>query len=258
MNYNYHTHTFYCHHASGTPEEYVLSAIQNGVEFMGFSDHAPFVCANGTESGYRVYLAEAEKYCSEIKSLAEKYKDKIELLVGYEMEYYPDDFDKMLELATNSGGQYLILGEHFLEDESKDGMGCIAETDDTERLKNFAQVLVEGIKTRKFTYIAHPDIINFTGSDEVYREEIRKFCIAAREYNIPLEINFLGIRTNRHYPSEKFLKIVGEEKAPVTFGIDSHDSCSAYDGESFKTALEYVEKYNLNYIGKPEIIRIDK
>ena len=258
MNYNYHAHTHYCHHAFGTPEEYVLSAIENGIEFMGFSDHAPFICANGTESGYRVYTAEAKAYCEEIKTLAEKYKDKIDLLVGYEMEYYPDDFDKMLELAINSGGQYLILGEHFSFDESLGTLPNINESDSLEQLQIYVERIIEGIKTQKFTYIAHPDVINFTGSDEVYREEIRKFCIAAREYNIPLEINFLGIRTNRHYPSEKFLLVAGEEKAPITFGFDSHDVYSAYDGESFKTAMEYVEKYNLNYIGKPEIIRIDK
>lgn len=256
MDYNYHTHTPRCKHASGTPEEYVLRSIECGIKYMGFSDHAPFVCANGTESGYRMYSAEAKDYCEEIKALAHKYKDKIELLAGYEMEYYPDDFERMLKFAVDSGAQYLILGEHFSFDESLGTLPNGAESDSLEQLQIYAERITEGIKTRKFTYIAHPDIINFTGSDEVYREEIRKICIAAREYNIPLEINFLGIRTNRHYPSEKFLLVAGEEKAPVTFGLDAHETASAFDGESLKTALEYVEKYNLNYIGKPEIIFI--
>ena len=47
MKYNFHTHTYHCHHASGTPEEYVLRAIEGGVTEMGFSDHFPFDFENG-------------------------------------------------------------------------------------------------------------------------------------------------------------------------------------------------------------------
>ncbi len=257
MNYNYHTHTYRSHHASETPEEYVLRAIDCGIEYMGFSDHAPFVCGNGSESGFRVYTAEAKDYCDEIKALAEKYKDKIDIKVGYEMEYYPDDFDRMLKFATESGAEYLILGGHFLSDESLGGLHCAKETDDYELLKKYVKTIVNGIKTKKYTYIAHPDCLFYTPDKELYREELRKICVASREYNIPLEINFLGIRTNRHYPNEIFYSVAGEEKAPITFGFDAHDAMSAYDGESLETAMDYVEKYKLNYIGKPNLILIN-
>ena len=39
---NYHMHTRRCMHASGRDEEHVLSAIQNGYEEIGFSDHSPW------------------------------------------------------------------------------------------------------------------------------------------------------------------------------------------------------------------------
>ena len=35
MNYNYHTHTFRCNHANGTPEEYIQRAIENGINYIG-------------------------------------------------------------------------------------------------------------------------------------------------------------------------------------------------------------------------------
>ncbi len=256
MNYNYHAHTYRSHHASGTPEEYVLRAIECGIEFMGFSDHAPFVCSNGTESGYRVPTYEAKDYCNEIKALAEKYKDKIDLKVGYEMEYYPEYFEKMLRFAIESGAEYLILGQHFLCDESQGGLYSAIETDNYEHLKTYVKRVVCGIKSLKYTYVAHPDCMVYTGDENAYREEMRKICIASRECNIPLEINFLGIRSNRHYPNETFLSVAGEENAPVTFGFDAHDTEAAYDGESLKTASDFVAKYKLNYIGKPELILI--
>ena len=57
MNYNYHTHTTRCGHASGTEREYIERAVANGVRYMGFSDHATFVFPDGFESHYRVPLA---------------------------------------------------------------------------------------------------------------------------------------------------------------------------------------------------------
>ena len=47
MNYNYHTHTTRCGHASGTEREYIERALANGVEYMGFSDHSTFVFPDG-------------------------------------------------------------------------------------------------------------------------------------------------------------------------------------------------------------------
>ena len=41
MRTNYHTHTTRCHHATGSDEEFVLSAIKGGYQELGFSDHTP-------------------------------------------------------------------------------------------------------------------------------------------------------------------------------------------------------------------------
>ncbi len=255
MNYNYHTHTPYSHHATGEPEEYVKKAISGGIKYMGFSDHVPFICADKSESGYRVHTCDAERYCNEIKALAEKYRHDIELTVGFEMEYYPDNFGEMVKSASNFGGRYLILGEHFLCDESLKAYNAI-NTDSVETLKTYVSRLTDAIKNGVFTYVAHPDMIKFTKDADIYRAEMRKVCIASREYGIPLEINFLGIRTGRNYPNELFWQIAGEEKSPVTYGFDAHDPDAAYDGDSLVKADGIVKKYGLNYIGKPDIISI--
>ena len=163
----------------------------------------------------------------------------------------------MLESAIEYGAEYLILGAHFTEEEHPGGIHMI-ETDSVEKFKEYALCVCEGIKSGVFTYVAHPDLCYFTNDDAVYDEEMRKICVTAREFNIPLEINFLGIRSGRNYPDERFWKIVGEEQSPVTFGFDSHDILSAYDGDSLETAEKLIEKYKLNYIGMPEMKLIGK
>ena len=258
MNYNFHTHTKRCGHASGTPEQYIKRAIEHGIEYMGFSDHAPYLYPDGYRSGFRVPMEEAAEYIAEISTLREKYRGKIELRVGFEMEYLPAHFEDMLKTARELGAEYLILGQHFAGEERPVPVHASLPTDDPEALNRYVSCVLAGIESGVFTYVAHPDVLNFIGDDELYRAQMRRICAAARETGTPLEINFLGLRDKRNYPDERFWQIAGEEQAPVTFGFDAHDVKSAYDSASLKKAEAMVIKYGLNYIGMPEIKMLQK
>ena len=259
MNYNLHTHTYRCHHASETPEEYVLRAIECGVKYFGFSDHVPLKFHDGTQSGHRVYVEEAKAYCDEIKALAEKYSDKIEIHVGFEAEFYPEYIDEMINNVIDWGAEYLILGPHFTAPENEPGnQHSIKDTDSPVALKNFVNMVISGMSEGVFTYVAHPDMFNFQGDEAVYEREITRLCQAGKNYNMPFELNFLGIRDRRVYPNVKFWEIAGRCGVPVTFGFDSHDAMAAYDGQSLVTALEMVEKFKLNYIGRAPLVKLEK
>ncbi|MBO5339870.1 MAG: histidinol-phosphatase [Oscillospiraceae bacterium] len=256
MNYNYHAHTARCGHACGTQEEYVLRAIQCGIRHMGFSDHMPLAFSDGHESYFRVPIAQVEDYMQTTRALAEKYKDKLTLSVGFEMEYYPSVFDHMLRLAKSYGCEYLILGQHYIGEEWPDGTYVAYENDRPEHLQEYVDCVVAAIESGVFTYVAHPDIFNFKGDAQVYTAQMRRICQASAQHGVPLEINFLGIREGRSYPREDFWQLAGECGCPVTFGFDSHDPENAYDGASLSVAEEMVRKFGLNYIGRPELVLI--
>lgn len=258
MDYNYHTHTHWCDHATGTPEEYIQTAIAGGVRHMGFSDHAPWIFPDGYESHFRVPMTQAKAYMAELRTLREKYKENIQLHIGFEMEYYPAYFDEMFRTAKGFGAEYLILGHHFLSNEHPGGHGSQRATDDPEKLREYADTVVQAIQTGVFTYVAHPDIFKFTGDRDVYLREMGKICQASCRYNVPLEINFLGIRQGRNYPDEGFWELAGQMQCPVTFGFDAHEASSAYDGESLLKAWALVEKWGLNYIGRPPLVLLTK
>ena len=59
---NYHTHTWHCGHAVGTPREYIESAIEEGTQVLGFTDHAPYWYPNGYVSPLRMTQDKAEDY----------------------------------------------------------------------------------------------------------------------------------------------------------------------------------------------------
>jgi len=256
MDYNYHTHTHWCDHATGTPEEYIQTAIRGGIKHFGFSDHAPWIFPDGYESHFRVPMVQAGQYIAELQQLREKFKDEIELHIGFEMEYYPAYFDAMLQNVKQIGAEYLILGQHFLDNEHPNGHGSQRETQDAGFLAEYVATVVEAMNSGVFTYVAHPDIFKFTGDMDVYLREMEKICIASAALQVPLEINFLGIRQGRNYPNDAFWALAGQAQCPVTFGFDAHETPSACDKTSLVKARELVEKYRLNYIGEPTLIRI--
>ena len=254
MIYNYHTHTARCGHARGTEEEYILRAISCGIKRMGFSDHIPFRFPDGHDSTFRVPVEQAQDYFTVLRALREKYRDQIELKLGFEMEYYPAFFQTMLANAKAWGCEYLILGQHYIGNEHPGGFYTGKASGDPAQLKEYVDCVVAGIESGVFSYAAHPDLFRFEGDTDLYLQEMRRICAASREHDIPLEINFLGIRDHRPYPREEFWAMVGQEQCPVTFGFDAHDPLSAYDEESLVRAQEMVRTFSLNYIGEPRLI----
>lgn len=258
IDYNYHTHTYLCSHATGKPEEYVKRAVDNGVKCMGFSDHIPCKLEGGFQSLYRVPMEKISEYIEIISDLKEKYKEELDIKIGFESEYYPEYFDMMKETAVLSGAEYLILGQHFLGPENlPESLYTNQKFTDEKYLKKYTDLIIAGMKTGAFSYVAHPDIMNFVGDEDVYDREITRMCNASKEYDVPLEINCLGIRDGRDYPNIKFWKIVGREKAPATIGFDAHSAKNAYDEKSLETIEKWIEKYNINYIGKPKLKSIN-
>lgn len=255
MDYNLHTHTTRCSHAEGTEREYIEKAISAGIKLMGFSDHFPWKNNDGTEHFYRVPTESAEEYVSTVKALAEEYRDKIEILTGFEIEYIPGKFHKMLEYAKSLGCEYLILGQHYVFEDEEQKWSSF-ETDEERILKEYVDCVTTGIKSGVITYVAHPDMIYYTGDDDIYYKEMKRICETAKKYDIPLEINFVGVRLKRHYPNEKFWKIAGEVGNSVVFGFDAHDTEAAGDLASVEEAMPIVQKYNLNLLERPTIKRI--
>ncbi len=253
MYANYHTHTYRCGHASGTEEEYIKRAIEGGIKIFGFSDHAPYLFPNGRQNGWKVQIKDAEDYFTTLNALREKYRDKIKIHIGFEMEYYPEHFEGMLKYVKNLGSEYLILGQHYIRNE-EDGRGHTASAGHGEDdLVEYTDNVIEGMKTGEFLYVAHPDVLNFNGDKELYIKQAKRICEASKKFDVPLEINLLGVFDSRHYPNDDFWQVAGEDGCKVIMGLDAHTAIRAYDAESIEKAKKLVEKYNLNLIDEIEI-----
>ncbi len=250
---NYHTHTVRCHHAIGTEREYIESAISHGLSTLGFSDHAPYLFDGDYYSGFRVRLSDVEDYFTTLSALKEEYRDQITIHIGFEMEYYPKYFARTIDYLKDYPLEYLIMGQHFIGNEVG-APYCPRPSDDDAVLAAFVDQTTEGMATGKFTYFAHPDIVNFTGENAIYRKHVTRLCEAAKQYRVPLEFNFLGFAEHRNYPRELFFRIAGEVGCDVVLGCDAHSPEAIYRQQVYDDAIVYLAALGLRPLDKVTLV----
>jgi len=246
---NYHTHTPRCHHAKGEEREYIEKAIENGLTTLGFSDHSLQFYNSDFVSGIRMLPEDFPDYVDTLMRLKSEYADRINILIGLEAEYFPATFPKLKSFLQQYPIDYLILGQHYSYNED-DGEYLGYETFDEDRLIVYTQQVLAGIKSGCFAYVAHPDLVNYVGDDKIYETYARLICEAAKEADMPLEINLLGILGNRHYPSYRFFKVAAEVGNTVILGIDAHTPEMMDCQETYDIAMKMVDKLGLNLTDK--------
>ncbi len=246
--YNYHTHTARCHHAFGTEREYIEASIEMGIKKLGFSDHIPCPFTDGYVSGIRMQMSEAEEYVSCIRRLAEEFRGRIQIFAGFEAEYIPEFYDRQMEMVRSLGCDYLIMGQHFWVSEAL-GPYAGTATEEDSRICAYVDSIIEGMETGSYSYLAHPDLMNYKGKEKVYRREMERLCLAMKELGIPLELNVLGMAGGRNYPDRNFWKIAGEVGNDVVFGLDAHAEKSLRDVKSYQKCAALAEKCGLHILG---------
>ena len=261
---NYHSHTKRCGHAEGEDEEFVLSAIKNGYQIYGFSDHImlpgrPQPKMRGT------YETDFEDYITSIRSLEEKYKDQIELHLAFEAEwygeYYADYYDHLLKDGVVD---YLIIGQHCFIDKVTDKITFYNQIKDKkEGTRMYLNDLIAGMHSGNFIYVAHPDLfMQWYGKwDEFTKEIAIKLIQAAKECGIIFELNMGPSRWGRltegedfevYYPNEEFWYLVSKANIPCIVGIDNHRPWEL-DTSPYDWMRRFIKRHNLHPLERLEL-----
>ena len=252
---NYHAHTTRCRHATGTEEEYLACALQRGLKVFGFSDHTPQYFPGEYYSRMRMFPEQLEEYCSKILALREQYKGQLEIPLGLEVEYYPDIFPELLSRIRDAGIEYMILGQHWNGNEENEIYNG-RPTEDEVQLYRYCSQAMTAMEMGIFSYFCHPGLLQFVGDPKIYEKHMRQLCKVAVATDTPVEINLLGIRDGRHYPTKAFWAIAAEEGCKAVLGIDAHKPEDISDIEPEKKALELVKKYGLTLLETVPLKRI--
>ncbi len=222
MKVDLHNHTTRCNHAKGSEEEYIQAAIEAGTSIFGFSDHAPM----DFDEKYRMSFEEMPEYEAKIKDLKERYKDQIEIVLGYEVDYLPGHMDKrVLEADVD----YLIGSVHFLDKWGFDNPEFIKEYEEKnidDIWEKYFQAVADMAKTKLFDIVGHIDLI------KVFKymptRDVMEFATPTleviKEADMTLELSSAGYRKPcaEPYPSKQILQKACELDIPITFGSDAH------------------------------------
>lgn len=217
---NYHTHTNRCHHAEGEDREYIESAIRNGMKVLGISDHCPWVYPDDFVSNARMLPSELDDYFTSLTKLQDEYRKDITIYIGFESEYLPELLPEQDRLLEGYPVDYTILGQHFLTREPSFYAGIVV--DEERVLEEYVNSVIRGMETGRYAYLAHPDLMGFSGSQEIYDKHYTRLCKYLKTHDQPIEINLLGIVEHRHYTNEHFLKLAGDMGCTAIIGCDAH------------------------------------
>lgn len=261
LNYNYHTHTSRCGHASISDDsKYIEAARKSGIMKLGFSDHVPYSSFEYPDLANKMHISEVDEYINSINLLMEENPD-MEILCGFEAEY--DSMKRGFLGELRNKVDYLILGQHYV----KEGLKNIKIEGNPYYPIIYADSVCEAMSTGLFDIVGHPDIfMRYRDSFKSFEEKMlfdesaekaaKKICETASDLGIPLEINLTAIDKNEimndgnySYPCPKFWDIASTYDVLVLYGIDAHD-CSQFDNleQAIDKVEEIIDFKNLTFV----------
>lgn len=227
---NYHTHTTYSD-GKNKPEDIIIKATEIGFTHLGFSEHSSCSIYNTERLDYDMYF-------SELFSLKEKYKDKIEILVGIEQDTYASKDDPRAEYKIGSvhhlGKEYDYLAIDHNKQTTDDGVKKYFSSDYFKYAKAYYESECEVVEKTKCDFIGHFDLVTkynegynqFSEEDPRYLKYATDCMDALLKYNIPFEMNSgaiaRGYRTTP-YINPILLKYLCEHKGEIIISSDCHN-----------------------------------
>ena len=148
----------------------------------------------------------------------------------------------------------MILGQHYTDNEYEDYAAYTGSVTASQAVldKYISQVIL-GAKSGYYTYVAHPDLINFKGESELYIKKMTYMITELKKIGIPLEFNFLGFTAKRNYPNLDFWKIVSKVGNDVVIGLDAHSPSVYDDKENLQKAKQVLQDLNITPLDKIEL-----
>lgn len=260
---NCHTHTLFCD-GKNTAEEMVQAAIDKGFCSLGFSGHSPMTF----ENNWAIKEDRVVEYVNHINELKEKYKDKIEIYTGLELDkdHTPIDrslFDYVIGSVHALTCSEKVYSVDYTADELRKCINTEFEGNALAMVKQYYSTLAKFICNEKPDVVGHFDLIEkFNEDGSFFDSSSMEYRLMAQLYlericlecpDIIFEVNtgaMARIGKKQPYPALFLLKQLNEFGMKITISSDAH-SADTLDF-AFDTAVQSCKEcgYNEIYILK--------
>jgi len=245
---NYHTHTLLCD-GKADAEAIVQTALSLGCSEIGFSGHG----YTDFDESYCMSEENEKKYKETVLSLKEKYKGKINVLLGIEKDVYSDreydDYDYVI-----GGVHYIKAGGRYYDvDESKEQQLLVISNCFGGDPYAFCEAYYENVaklyEKTKCDIVAHFDLVTkfnedgsiFDTKNERYLRAVDRALDALSSCPVMFEINTgaisRGYRTTP-YPEQSIINKIKSRGKSLLLSSDAHRKEDLLFGfEEFKHLL---------------------
>lgn len=246
MKANYHTHTTWCD-GRDTPEDVILAAIGRGFDVIGFSSHA-MLPENLLD--WVLTPVKAIDYARNIRALARKYRDRIQVLCGVEADYIPGGANPDRATYATVAPDYIIGSIHFVA--APDGaMVCVDKTpreladgirehfggSGEKYVRAYYAQLREMVRRFDFDIVGHLDLVRkfnlrhpyFDEGAAWYAEELERTAEAVAASGKLVEVNTGAIARgwlDDAYPSPAFRARLRERGVKFVLDSDAHSAAA--------------------------------
>ena len=269
---HYHTHNRRCGHALGEIEDYVKVAIDKNLTEIGISDHFPLGAILDDPQFKEIIkrvsmeVKEFPNYIKEIKSLKEKYKNKIKIRLSTEINFatpgralnrqkkvlepFMDDYDYLLgaihDIKWHESPVIII--------DPREGSEALKKYGPEKITLEYIKKLIKLVETDYFDVIAHFDNyrVLFRPSTPHYSQntwqKLLDLLDKIKNKGMAIEINTSGTLKGigSQFPSDKIIKEVIQRDIPIMLGSDAHRPKNI--GYMFEEFIQKAKKWGLSHI----------
>ncbi|QEN08392.1 histidinol-phosphatase HisJ family protein [Oceanispirochaeta crateris] len=242
MKTNYHTHCNFCD-GFGDPETIIKTAIDKGIDILGFSSHSPIEGEDWTLAADEVPV-----YVQRIRELGEKYKESILILAGMEMDFIATNSCWPIKSWGDQSLDYVIGSVHWLYSQKLDRLMSVDgpekelsmlidkgyDGNARQMVEDYYHSIALMITREHFDFLGHLDVVKkrnkalgfLNEKEDWYLKKVISVLELLRKKEVPLEINTGGISrgaTEDLYPSQPILRECCKRNIPILINSDSHN-----------------------------------
>ncbi|MEP0775018.1 MAG: histidinol-phosphatase HisJ family protein [Acidobacteriota bacterium] len=228
-----HTHTARCGHAGGRDEEYIEGAIARGLNAVAVTDHVPFYWLPPDRHDPTLAMAPEElpRYVEAVLALKERYRGRIEVLLGLEADYVAGQEERLARLLESYPFDVVLGSVHWLDGWWVDAPSSLPRyrlgAAEVERIwAEYARTVIAAAASGLFDVLAHLDLpkkfgfrpsLPFAGA----QEEVVEAVAAA---GCAVELSSAGRRkpVGEDYPSPELLAALTAAGVPLVLSSDAH------------------------------------
>jgi histidinol-phosphatase (PHP family) len=248
-----HIHSKFSTDSRMEAEDACKKALEIGLAGLIFTDHVDYDYPDFDES----FLINYDEYFKYFKGLQDRWKSKLDVLIGVEMGFQPQVVNKINDIINSYDFDFIINSVHIIDHMDPYTGAFFAGKTQQQAYERYLQEILCSIKAYdNFDVIGHIGYAARYGNFEDkplrykdYSDTLDLILKAVIEKGKGIELNTSGLRSDLYSPIpgydvfRRYLELGGEI---ITIGSDSH--YTEHLGHSFNEALEHLKDIGFKHV----------